>query len=536
MAEYPNFVGPAYTLSNINEAGDQCINLYPETIESGTGKARQALVSTPGISTFCTLPESPCRGLWAGDNRLFAVAGDTLYEISSGGVATSVGNISSDGQPVKFASNGNQLMVISGSDVWIATGTSVVQPAYETIAGVCNTAGVEVTWVSGSKFTAAMVGTTITITGSPYTVAQFFDENFITLTATAGTQTAAAWSWSDTVRAVSGVYLDGYFIILKPNSNTILISSLYDGLTWNPLDFANRNLTDRCVALEVANENLWVFGQKTTQVWFNSGDPDFPFAPIQGATIDQGLWSRFSVVNVGNTLMWLGGSELGAGIVWQAVGYQAKRVSTYAIEYAIRSYATSNDAVAYGYQEDGHSFYVLNFPTADKTWVYDLTEGQWHERAYFSSGGGGTLRGQLQWYHASTFGNKHYVGSGTTAKVFEQSRSIYTDDSRPIRRIRRAPHLSNKQEWTFFQQFQLDMQVGTQASAPTMYLSWSNDGGQTFGTEVAEVAGASGDYTKRVIWRRLGRSRDRVFQVRTDDAGPHAWVAAYIELAKGTGA
>jgi hypothetical protein len=537
VAVYPNFIGAAYEASSRLLAADRLVNLYVETAESGTGKQPRALLSTPGTAVFATQPSSPCRALWAGDNRLFVVGGGTLFEVSSSGTVTSVGSISSDGQPAKIFSNGNQLMVITGTDVWIATGSSVVQPSFDTLASLVNTNGIEVTWASGAKFSAAMVGTTITITGLPYTVATFLSEDRVNLTASAGTQTLAAASWNDSVRGVSGAYLDGYFIILKPNSNTILVSDLYNGLGWNALDFANRNLTDRCVAIEVVNENLWVFGQKTTQVWYNSGDADFPFAPIQGATIDQGLWARFSVCNIGNSVIWLGASEAGSGVVWQAVGYQPKRISTYAIERAIQSYATSSDAIAYGYQEDGHQFYVLVFPTAEKTWVYDVTEGLWHERAYYSSAGGGdSLRAVQGWYHASTFGGKNFVASGTSGKIFEMSRQIYADDGRPIRRIRVAPHLSDENKWLFHHRLRLDMEGGVQASAPDVSLAISNDGGQTFGSDLTLTAGAAGDFTKRVEWRRLGRSRDRVYRIQTESAGPHSWIGAYIEVEEGTGA
>lgn len=535
MADYPDFVGPAYRLRAKIAAGDRCINMYPETIESGTGKHRAALVHTPGLSLFATLPASPCRAVWAGDNRLFAVGGANLYEISSGGVVTLTGGISTDGQSAKIFANseGSQLMIITGSDVWIATGSSVVQPSYGTNTGLVNTSGFDVERVAASgEFSPTMVGTTITINAVAYIVASFIDATHIRLTTSAGSQTAVSVSWSEDVQGVSGASLDGYFIVLNPDSNTINISALNDGLTWDALDYTTRQAPDRCVALEVANENLWVFGRKTTQVYANTGNADFPFEPIQGASVDQGCWARFSIANVGNTLMWLGASDTGVGVVWQAVGYQPKRVSTYAIEYAIQQYAVSSDARAYAYQDQGHHFYVLNFPTAQATWVYDITEGQWHERAY-STGGGG-LTGQLQHYHASTFeDHAHYVGSGTTGKIYKQSRDVHTDDGTAIQRLRHAPHLSDEQVWLFFTRFQLDMEMGTAASAPTVYLSISRDGGETFGAEIAITAGAAGDYTKRAIWRRLGRGRDVVFKVRTDANAPMTWVNAYIDVDKG---
>ena len=91
MPAYPGFVGPAYIGFTPNAAADECINLIPEPIESGTGQNKFILAGTPGTAIFGTLPYYPILGMWGGDGRLFAVAvnpGNTaqaaLFEISPG--------------------------------------------------------------------------------------------------------------------------------------------------------------------------------------------------------------------------------------------------------------------------------------------------------------------------------------------------------------------------------------------------------------------------------------------------------------------
>ena len=39
-----------------------------------------------------------------------------------------------------------------------------------------------------------------------------------------------------------------------------------------------------------------------------------------------------------------------------------------------------SDARAFTYQKDGHHFYVLTFPTGNKTFVFDASTSLWHER------------------------------------------------------------------------------------------------------------------------------------------------------------
>ena len=91
-----------------------------------------------------------------------------------------------------------------------------------------------------------------------------------------------------------------------------------------------------------------------------------------------------------------------------------------------------------------------------------------------------------------------------------------------IRRLRRAPHLTNEQMWTFYSLFQLEMQTGVgqdtgQGVDPQLFLRWSDDGGFTFSNEHWTSAGRIGEYTRRALWRRLGRGRDRVFEIAMSD-------------------
>ncbi len=456
---YPGFVGPAYRSQSINVAGDRCVNLYPELVESGTGKSQWALYGTPGTTLFCTLP-GDVRCLWAGDNRLFAVAGNTLYEVFSDGTYSSVGTLNSDTGVAYIFSNGDALLIVSGAQTYIADGATV----YET---------------------------------------QTVEGEYLT--------------------GVSAAYLDGYFIVLRPDSNTINISALLDATTWDDLDFAERTGgPDRCVAVFTDHQQLWIFGRQTTELWYNSGASDFPFQRIEGSWVDQGLWARASVARIDNTIMWLGGDSRGVGQVWRASGYLPRRVSTFAIENAIRGYSTTLDAVAFAYQQGGHNFYVLTFPTAGATWVYDCQTDQWHERTFQ---GGAWMR-----FHANTFNGLDYVADGRSGKIYRLRQDVYQDNGQAITRIRQAPHISQQQQWVRHQRLQLDMDVGSVSTEPTVSLAISDDGGKTFTSEKSLNAGAAGEYKKRLIWRRLGRARDRVYRVTTTSANMVAITAAYLDV------
>src|SRR6185437_6464227 len=131
---------------------------------------------------------------------------------------------------------------------------------------------------------------------------------------------------------------------------------------------------------------------------------------------------------------------------YEASGFQPVRISTQAVEEAFESYSTIADAVAWCYQDAGHSFYVLNFPTANATCVFDTSTKMWHERGYFSDGVLGRHRGVT---HSYAF-EKHIVGDWENGNLYELTRSAYSDNGQVMFRRRRSQHLSSDMLKQFF--------------------------------------------------------------------------------------
>src|SRR5207344_675662 len=126
--------------------------------------------------------------------------------------------------------------------------------------------------------------------------------------------------------------------------------------------------------------------------WYNVGPQDTgahsnQFERVQSVFVDHGTCAKYSVAGYDNGCFWLTRDRQGHGFVVQGAGYQTKRISTYAIEAEIAGYARIDDAIAYCYQLAGHTFYVLTFPRADKTWVHDITTGLWHEWLWIDANG-----------------------------------------------------------------------------------------------------------------------------------------------------
>lgn len=351
--------------------------------------------------------------------------------------------------------------------------------------------------------------------------------------------TLAGADYGSVPTATDIAWSDGYFIMIEGGTNRFRVSDL-QSFNVDALSFASaEGSPDIALACNVLNRYLYIFNEETIEVYANVGNPDFPFERLQGGFIEIGCAAAGSVAKVANSLCWLGRSESGQGEVYAIDGLTPRRISTHAIEQAIAGYADPSVATAYSYQAAGHFFYVLNF--AEATWVCDLTTGAWHERAYTNAGNLERHRAQHCVYVKDQ--RIHVVADYATNQLFSMSESVYSDNGNAITRLRTTPHISNGRNRVFCSSFWLDMEVGigldggVQGSSPMVILDWSNDGGHTWSSESWALAdagsGAIGDYSKRVIWNRLGSFRQRVFRVKITDPVKVRLIDAQIELEAG---
>jgi hypothetical protein len=304
------------------------------------------------------------------------------------------------------------------------------------------------------------------------------------------------------------------------------------------LDFASaEGSPDGLVGLIVDHREAWLFGTDSVEVWYDAGLPDFPLTRIQGAFNEIGCVAAFSIAKLDNGLFWLGTDARGQGIVYRANGYTGQRISTHAIEYAIAQYGNISDAIAYTYQQEGHAFYVLTFPSGDATWVYDVSTQAWHERAGWDNGEFVRHRSNCQ----CNFGGNIIVGDYENGNIYKFSLDIYADNGgiqKWLRSWRALPTGQNNLKRTAHHSLQLNCESGVgindgQGSDPQAMLRWSDDGGHTWSNEHWSPMGKIGAYYQRVFWRRLGMTlklRDRVYEVSGTDPVKIAIMGAELIL------
>lgn len=553
-----SLAAPSYTARSVVAAAQQTMNLIPEPVEVPNEPTRIALYGRPGLKLFCTMSPIKIRAMWAGGGRLFVLNGGTLTEVHQDGTQTpragTVAQGTSSPDPAGIFSNGHQLLVVSGGYAYCDNGSGPQQLFFsQTGTGNTVAASDALNWVSGPNFSTTWVGLPIIVGGNDYVVATVPSTTQLTFTTPTVDATGVTWVMPNppngtAVTAVTGGFLDGYFLVNRvavPNTSTdpgrqFAISNLDNGLQWDPLDFGvKEGHSDYINSILCDHEELWLFGTETTEVWNNVGAPTFPFQRIPGAFIHQGSVATFAPASANLTVCWLGGGADGKTIAYQAQGLQPRRISTYAQETVWNSplYLVS-DAVTYAASHGGHYYWVINFWQQNQTFVYDLTTGMWHERASWNAVS--HVFGRYQpWFHAflPEWNNGHIVGDPVTGNLYQCSTDFTDDNGATIAYQRAMPHLINEDQWGFHSRFELYCESGTAAAAGPIanaILDWSDDRGHTFGPLTRTLSmGANGDFDQRLVARRLGRSRDRIYRVHIESTNKIALVDAYLEMTQG---
>jgi hypothetical protein len=545
LSRFPGFVGPSYQLRSITLDCQRLINLFPELDELGTGKEAEvgALIGTPGRVLLTTLPTQPYRGSWVGSNngRVFVVSGNGFYEIlNNNGVFSYVnlGSLLTATGSVGISDNGQQLLIVDGANGYVYTFSETVATAIPWQANTAYATGSIIVPVANGPQYIAIVGGNSGATEPDFPTGRFD-------TIIDGTVTWEVTTTFTSFNSVSNpgflgsnivIFQDGYFILAQPGTNVVYVSNLYS-IQFNALNFLALSGSPAIVLNMVSlHRNVYIQTTETTEIYYNSGQsPGFPFTRIGGGYFEKGLAAQFSLTKNANAIFWMGQDTQGTGVIYTTSTYIPTRISTFAVETAIASYETISDAIAYAYQDSGHEFYVISFPTAQATWAYDVTTNMWHERAYFNNG---QQFMDLSVYHTLGFG-MHIVGDSITGNVYQMVQGINQDNGQTIIRKRVAPHLAKDMRRIFHSYFQLDIQQGVgldgiqQGDNPMVMLRFSNDGARTWSNIKTASYGRIGATKTRCIFRRLGQARDRVYEVTISDPTFVSIVGAELDLEVG---
>ncbi len=472
MPRLNGFIGPSAVSQSPQQDCEKTINFY---LEPGpkSGKNTASLLPSMGFLAWLTVSQVGARALYEMNGTMLGVVGSVPYSIASTATATALGTVTQDSNQAQIVSNG-----AVGAQFLFGSGTN----------GYCYTP-------ASSTFTQVLTG----------------DCSMVGM-------------------------LDGYGIALDPTTSKIRISNINDFTTWSSTQFAQRgDAPDNWVSMVVNIPDVWLIGQQTGVVWYDAGNFPFPLAPRPGATFKYGIVAPWTLKTAGGYVMWLSRNAEGAGIVVQAVGYSPQRVSSYELESAIAMYARTTsitDAEAVMFQYQGHTFYVLTFPSAGKSHVYDITTGVWVDWGKWISANTDFTIWQPR-VHCYAFG-QHIVGDRSTNQLSLMDGSYQTEaDGSLIRRVRITPAVFNENRQIPHRRLDvlIEQGLGTQTgqgSNPKLTVSSSDDGGKTYAPERSGSAGKVGEYQKLIRFNRFGIPRNRCYKFVMTDPIPWRLVDCFI--------
>jgi hypothetical protein len=469
-----------------------CQNLMVEYSSTDTAKAQYYYISTPGLKlqSYDSVNNGACRALYTtAEHKTYTVVGNGFYEVAQNGIKALKGTLTTNVGPVSMTENGYQMILVDGRAGWIFD--YVTQ---------------DFTRITDEYFPGNSEGT-----DAPTHV----------------------------------TYIDTYFIVNVPNKNEYQWSNSYykndngddykpsvvNGY-WNAIQMGQKmGRPDIVNALIDCTNMLWLFGTNSIEIHYDTGNYNGQlFARYEGAILEVGTSAPKSVARYANSVFWLGSDKSGTIGVFTNEGMSPKRISTRCIEQIIEGFDTTTDCIGFTYAQAGHSYYVMQFPGAKKTLVYDSVTQAWHERTYLNSNTG-ALEMWRGIYSTSNW-DKIIVGNPNHSSLFELDLNYFQNDDEDgngvnyIKRVKTTPIEFNNGQLLRFNTFQVMFQQGVGLNDntaeqigknPECLIAFSNDSGSTYSGERVAYIGAQGQYAYRSRITTIGIGRNRVWRITITD-------------------
>ena len=417
----------------------------------------------PGLALYKTIPNlTGGRGIFYDGVNLYVAAATTLVKIDPTGAVTPLLNNLDGTGPVSFARNANpaspDVVVVSSAGAYTIGSTSITTYPDPDV-------------------------------GQPNSVASL--DGYLLFTTAAG-------------------------FIIATGLNTTDINSLSNAKAESNPDGLLRGL--------VAGQLFYAFGTQSIEVFQNVGTSPFPLARV--AVIPVGLMSAFAATGAQDG--WEGTPIFVAtdGTVRLLNGYQAEVISESDQVRAILDAKRRGWELRASVYVDGDmavwSLTAIDAGNLDNgfTWEYNLSTGAWHERRSH-------LMGRWRGTFTCQAFNRWLIQDTLTADVLEidGARALELDDalawelwSAPVKAFPAATQC-RRADFDFVVGVGSELGEDPIQTDPVVEVSWSDDGGSSFGTPIKRHLGRQGDTRRNVTVLNCGQSSQvgRVWRLRVFD-------------------
>lgn len=485
----------AYEARGITSSGLVCENLYQEIVPQEVDAPQpMAHYPRPGLKPLAPAPGARGRGVFTTSNgNLYAIAGQNVYSVDRYWQSTQIGQIGAANTPVSLCDNGLTGVLVDNS-------------------------------VNG--YTIALATNAFAAINDP----------------TGSFQGATRVDYADTFLAFN-----------TPGSNEWL-TSLSNQVAFNALiNGTKSSYPDPIQTLAFNIRQAWLIGAQTSEIWYLAGGTTFPYAEWPNIYVPYGTPAPYSLAQADVDLFWLSRDRKnGTAIIVKTEGYGVVAISTRALEYQLSTYPTVADCIAYSYQQAGHTFVNFHFPTANKSWSYDVSTKQWAARTWLDQNG---VKNRERVAFATRAYDTNVGQDWETGQLYALDLNTFTDNLQPIACVRSFSHVITDLKEITLSAFVLDFAAGTLSGsgelnqelspwssgfdagfgpltvneAPMLNMRCSKDGGGTWGNYRRKPLFSAGHYRTMPRWRGLGMARDWVFEASWSAPMATILQAAYVE-------
>jgi hypothetical protein len=459
------FLGSKYDKPSAKDVSVQnLVNFYLEEVPDITQNNTQLIaIGRPGTSKFCTVNASGAntRGTFQHKDVGYTVVDDTVYSVTSGGVAASLGTLAGSTGRVSISAINDEIVFADGA-------------------------------------------------GDPrrYKVS------------TANFATISDADLPDNVKHV--IAANEYMLFIKPSSGTVYSSAVSDTTSITATHFFTAESNYDNLKSGTYNKGLvYLFGDVTSEIWLNDGGTQgAPFVRASDGVLPFGIAAEYAHAIVLDQVYLLAKNEQGVIGVVSISGGQYRSIQNRDLVEKIGAFNSYNDAFGWTYSVNGHHFFCLTFPSAEstrgRTFSYDVTTGAWNELQCMNPDSSiGPTQDQFIANCSMLLGGKQIVGHYQSGILYMLDNDVFEDfegdtTQYEIRGEATGAHITNNGEFFSVSNVEIDVEGGVgldddvQGSDPQIGLSYSKDRGHTFSNVKWRDMGRLGEYHKRILWGSTG--------------------------------
>lgn len=217
--------------------------------------------------------------------------------------------------------------------------------------------------------------------------------------------------------------IDDYIVAIHSGTQEIHISSLREPENWDAYFFQANSYNDKAIALKKVRDELYIIGEKSTEVWYTTGNASIPFQRRPNLSFNRGSVAPHSLIFENNSLFMMDDSRHIVNIV-----ERTPQIISLQIDEDLKKLSNPYDCVASSFAIGAHPFLMFSFEKDEKCFLYDYINKTWSEwKGYNSELGVNTIFSGRKIIYVSKW-DLNIVEGQEEGAIYELDKDIFTDD------------------------------------------------------------------------------------------------------------